>query len=86
VAQGHWEVRAVDAYEAWAYRHRPNAAEKGVVVNWLAECEALGPPSDATVDDKGNWTVHVGEREMYFRRYDLPGHELAGVILVMKIS
>jgi len=86
VAGGHWYVDAAEAYAMFETRHRPSADEKGFVVNWLAEREALGPPDDAVVDDKGNWTAHAGSREIYFRREDLPGQDPAGYMLIMGIS
>lgn len=64
---GRWVVDALDAYTIWEVRHRPSAEDKGLVVNWLAEREALGPPADATVDDRQNYTVRAGPIEFYFR-------------------
>lgn len=66
-------------------RHRPSAEDKGLVVNWLAEREALGPPADATVDDRQNYTVRAGPIEFYFRRFDRHGQDPAGYILIMEI-
>jgi hypothetical protein len=85
VPSGHWVVNAIDAYAIWEIRHRPTAEQKGFVVNWLAEREALRPPDDAMVDDKENHTARAGQREFYFRRFDLPGQEPAGYMLVMEI-
>ena len=82
---GHWVVNAFDAYAIWTLRHRPDPDEKAFVANWLAECEAVGPPEDATVDDKQNFTAQAGQRKFYYRRFDLPGQDPAGYILVMKI-
>ncbi|MHB8464673.1 MAG: hypothetical protein ACYDH6_14490 [Acidimicrobiales bacterium] len=86
MADGHWLVESTEAYTAWAVRHRPNADEKGVVANWLAEREALGPPGDAVVDDHHNWTAKARDREFYFRREDLPGGDPAGYLFVMRIT
>lgn len=85
MAHGHWVVNAFDAYTVWQIRHRPSAEEKGLVVSWLAEREALGPPDDATVDDRQNYTARAGQREFYFRRFDLPGQDPAGFMVVMEI-
>jgi hypothetical protein len=85
VAGEHWVVNAIDAYQIWVIRHRPSAEEKGFVVNWFAEREALGPPDDAMVDDRRNYTAIAGQREFYFRRFDLPGENPAGFMLVMEI-
>ena len=82
---GHWVVNATDAYAIWAIRHRPSPEDRGFVVNWLARCEAIGPPDDATVDDKQNYTARAGKRSFYFRRFDLPGQEPTGYMLVMEI-
>jgi len=81
---GWWVVESDDAYAIWAVRKRPSAEEKCFVVNWLAEREANGPPDDATVDDKQNWTARAGGFEFYFCRFDLPGHDPAGLTAVMK--
>lgn len=51
MASGRWIINAVDAYTIWVIRTKPSAAEKGFVVNWLAEREVLGPPRNATEDD-----------------------------------
>jgi hypothetical protein len=83
---GHWVVQATDAYAVWVRRHQPTAEQKGFVANWLAEREALGPPEDAVVDDRNNWSAVLGEREFYFRREDLLGREPAGYMFVMRIS
>ena len=40
VAGGHWVVVAEEAFGMWETRHRPNADEKGLVANWLAQREA----------------------------------------------
>lgn len=85
MTSGHWVVNAVDAYAIWMIRQQPSPEEKGFVVNWLAEREALGPPEDAVVDDKQNYTAQAGERSFYFRRFDLPGQDPAGYMLVMEI-
>ena len=85
MAGGHWVVMAEEAFGMWKTRHRPDAEEKGFVANWLAQREALGPPDDAGVDDKGNHKVRVGGREFYFRRFDLPGLDPAGDMVVMNI-
>ena len=85
MASGHWVVNAFDAYAIWTIRQRPDPDEKAFVVNWLAQCEAGGPPEDASVDDKQNYTAHAGRCEFYYRRFDLPGRDPAGYILVMEI-
>ena len=85
MARDHWVVNAADAYAIWTIRHRPSPEDKGFVVNWLAQCEALGPPDDAVGDDKQNYTARVGTRSFYFRRFDLPGQDPAGYMLVLEI-
>jgi hypothetical protein len=79
-------VKAADAYAVWVRRTAPTAEEKGYVVNWLAEREALGPPDDAVVDDRHNWTATAGDLEFYFRREDLPDADPAGYMFIMRIS
>ena len=76
---------AEEAFGMRETRHRPDAEEKGFVANWLAQREAFGPPDDAGVADKGNDTVRVGGREFYVRRFDLPGQDPAGYMVVMNI-
>ena len=83
---GHWVVKAADAYAIWVRRHQPTAEEKGAVVNWLARLESAGPPDNATVDDRCNWTAVANDREFSFRREDLAGEDPAGYIFVMHIS
>ena len=85
MTSGHWVVNALDAYAIWTIRARPSPEEKAFVVNWLAEREAVGPPTDATADDKSNYTVRAGQREFYFRRFDLPGQDPSGYMLIMEI-
>jgi hypothetical protein len=85
VASGRWVVEADDAWMIWETRHRPNAEEKGFVVNWLDERERSGPPADAVVDDKGNWTATAGGMEFYYRREDSAGPDVDGYLFVMEI-
>lgn len=86
MASGHWVVNALDAYAIWTIRHQPDPDEKAFVVNWLADCEAVGPPDDATVDNRKNFTARAGHRQFYYRRFDLTGKDPAGYILVMEIQ
>jgi hypothetical protein len=79
-------VKAADAYAVWVSRHEPTAEEKGFVVHWLAEREASGPPNDAHVDSRGNWTASAGGQEFYFRVEELTGEDPVGYIFIMRIT
>ena len=71
----------------WEARYRPSPAEKGAIAGWLEECEQHGPPAADNSDDRGNLTV-TGPRStvIMFRRFDAPGQDPAGYMLILSIG